>query len=244
MVAMRRLVIVGCALGCGRIHIEPLAIDDATTTDGSPSVCADEGAPCDDLDICTPTSSCSGGRCVGAPNNGCEVASSTTEFSTSQGSRGWYYGYWFLSNDPDATYQATDFLEFVFFTNDSWRPPDYQPSGPTFSWAYLHWWGGHPGSTPTQKLPVRRWLSDVSGHAEAVVHHAKADSSGGDGTRAVLVVDGVILLARDVAGTDGVGFDEVVPIDLKIGTTVDLMIHYIGGEAIDTTSSELIIRSR
>ena len=97
---------------------------------------------------------------------------------------------------------------------------------------------------PTAKLPVRRWVSDVSGHAEAVIHHAKADTTSGDCTRAMLFVDGVELFTRDIAFDDGAGFTEVVPIELNVGSTVDLMLHYIASEGSDSTNSSLIIRSR
>src|SRR5262245_11978341 len=223
MVVPRALVFASCILGCGRIHIDPTSseVDGGgdIAADPSPSVCGERTAPC-------------------------TVADSEADFSsTMQGHRGWFYGYWFAGNDADRTYQAqSDFIPFVFMSG-SWRPPDYQSSGPTFTWAYLHWWGGHPGANPVAKLPVRRWISGVSGSAEAVVHHAKVDF-GGDGTRAILVVDGVTVLSRDVAGNDGAGFTEVVPIELRQGTTVDLMLHFIGSEGVDTTESSLVIRSR
>lgn len=114
---------------------------------------------------------------------------------------------------------------------------------PHFTWAYLQGWGGHPGSYPVVRVPVRRWVSNVAGHANAIVEHRKADS-GGDGTRAILVVDGVQLLSRDVASDDFDGFIAVVPIELAVGTTVDLLLHPIGDDGGDTSTMSLNIVSR
>jgi hypothetical protein len=248
MVVMRAMMVLGYVFGCGRIHIDDLATDATSRVDSAPpAACAMDGVACDDSNICTQTSTCSGGACASTEALGpCTAADSVADFMPVQGLNGWYYGYWIEETDGDGQYQqTTDFASFVWNMADSaWRPPDFQPSGPGFSWAYLRWWGGHPGSTPMRKVPVRRWVSDVSGHAEAVAFHAKADTDGGDGTRAILIVDGVTILARDVEGDDGVGFTEVVPIELSVGSTVDLMLHYIGDEGFDTTDSRLTIRSR
>jgi hypothetical protein len=238
---MRALVALGCVLGCGRINIDPLTDDNRA--DALPAVCVTDGVACDDSNICTVTSTCAAGVCAGPQVGPCEVANSDADFDIVQGTSGWYYGYWIAGSDLDGTYQPGDFVQFVWNVS-VWEPPDLEPSGPNFSWAYLARWGGHPGSFPTQKLPVRRWISDVSGHADAVVYHAKADATGGDGTRAILFVDGMMVWSRDVDGVDGIGFTEAVPIELSIGTRVDLMLHYIGSDTIDTTNSSMIVRSR
>jgi len=217
MGAMRWLLVVVALGGCGRFHIDPLRDDAPNDAPNATPICTS------DADVC-------------------EVASSTTEFDTSQGTQGWFYGYWFVTSDANGFYEASDFLEFVWV--GLWRPPDYQDTGPTFTWAYLLHWGGHPGATPTEKVPVRRWVSDVAGLAEAVVTHRKADTSCGDGTRALLYVDGVVKLSRDVAADDDTGFVDVVPIEIQIGSRIDLLLHPIDGEECDTTTSELIIRSR
>lgn len=244
MASMRAALLLLIIAGCGRFHFDAGDGRDGGP-DALPVACVEVGAACDDLDICTSASACDANLvCVGtAAMEPCTVASSIDDFSMVQGDRGWYYGYWIESSDANGVYEpATDFSSFVWM-DAVWEPPDWQATGPDFTWAYLHWWGGHPGSYPTHKLPVRRWVSSVSGHAEVEVHHAKADL-GGDGTRAILIVDGVTLLSRDIAGDDATGFVEVVPIELAIGSTVDLMIHYIGDDGVDTTNSSMIIRSR
>ncbi|CAN5911385.1 hypothetical protein BH11MYX3_BH11MYX3_03860 [soil metagenome] len=232
---------------CGRIGIDPLAPVDATPVpvDTAPVLCAVEGTPCDDQNICSPTSSCTSGVCVATSGDPtCTAGDSREEFGSIQGEHNWYYGYWNRTEDADSTYEAADFTEMTVFPGGLWRPPDYADTGPTFSWAYHAGFGGHPGSYPLEKLPIRRWSGPLSGHAEAVVTWKKSDTSNGDGTRAILVVDGVRLWERSVAFDDGVGFVEAVPIELHPGSTVDLLLDYIGDDGGDTTEYWMTIRSR
>ena len=233
--------------GCGRIGLDAAAdapradapVDAAPFCAGRP-----DGTPCDDRNICTATSVCVAGACGITPAPTCQVADSMADFTMVQGANGWRYGFWDISADADGVYAQSELQELVELGN-AWRPPDWAAMpDPHFTWAYLLSWGGHPGSYPIRRAPIRRWTSTVAGDAIVRVSHAKADTSGGDGTRAVLVVDGVTLLARDVAGDDGVGFVEDVPVTLAIGSQVDLMLHYIGDDAIDTTNQRMVILSR
>lgn len=246
---MRHLALL-LLLGCGRIGIDPLpGTDDAGTADAAPDAapaCLIDNTPCDDGNICTPSSTCSGGVCVGAPPLTCTVARSEPEFSTVQGDNGWFYGFWESTTDADATYAAsTEFRQLVLFPGELWRPPTWQdmPS-PEFTWTYLAWWGGHPGTFPEWRIPIRRWVSDVAGRASAVVHLEKADATNGDGTQAILVVDGVTVFIRGVTFDDGTGFTETVPIDVVVGSTVDLLLHPNGDDGGDTSTISMDIESR
>jgi hypothetical protein len=204
--------------GCGRIGLDPLADGAAVRP---PDATADAIAPV----VCTD------GTC----------ASSSADFAEIQGENGWWYGAWDISDDADGIYEPSDFQPDAVFSG-LWRPPDWAPDpDPHFTWAYLAAWGGHPGSYPIQRADVRRWVSTVAGAAVARVSHRKADTSGGDGTRAMLVVDGALVFTRDVAGDDGVGFVQDVPVSLHVGSTVELLLHCIGDDAIDTTEQSLEI---
>jgi hypothetical protein len=244
---MRAAVALVLVTACGRIEIDPLATSDAAAiADVATDTfvpCAAEGMPCDDGNICTDTSTCVSGSCLGAGEPTCTVARSESEYSSTQGQSGWYYGYWEAGTDNDGLYNAkTEFLELADF-GGIWRPPSWQDQpSPNFTWAYLHWWGGHPGSSPVLRVPVRRWISDVVGHATAVVFMDSSDT-GGDGTRAILVVDGATVFTRDVP--DGApGFEESLPIELAVGTTVDLLLHPIGDDGADTSTMWMNIKSR
>ena len=241
--ALLSLLVAGCRFG-----FSDQAVPDAVviSPDAAASSCAasPDGTPCDDHNICTATSACSAGACVGSGDATCEVANSMHDFSEQQGGGGWYYGCWDISDDVDGVYDASDF-QAMMDVSGIWRPIGWvDMPDPNFTWAYLAAWGGHPGSFPIQRADVRRWVSTVEGDAFARVTHKKADTGGGDGTRAMLFVDGQMMLTRDVAGDDGVGFSEDVPVTLHVGTTVDLLLHFIGDDAVDTTTQELDIVSR
>jgi hypothetical protein len=208
--------------GCGRIGLDPVT-DSAVTRPPDTAAPADAIAPV----------ACTDGTC----------ASSEIEFSNVQGQAGWWYGCWDITDGADGIYSPSEFQPMVSISG-LWRPVGWvdQPD-PNFTWAYLAAWGGHPGSFPILRADIRRWVSTVSGAAIARVMHHKSDTSGGDGTRAILFVDGVLLLQRDVAGDDGIGFVEDVPVTLHVGSTVDLLLHYVGDDAVDTTDQTLDIVS-
>ncbi len=246
---MRRLawlLILGA--GCGRIGIDSIATTDAVAVDAPPDAapipCAVEGSPCDDGNICTTSSTCSAGICVGTGPDTCMVARSEDDYSNIQGENSWFYGYWEVSTDGNGTYEpATDFRELVDFAG-LWRPPSWEPEpGPNFTWAYLARWGGHPGSYPMVRVPIRRWVSTVSGRAGAVIHFISADT-GGDGTRATLVVDGATKFERELPPEDLTGVDLTVPIDVVVGSTVDLLLHPVVDDGSDTSEMWMNIESR
>lgn len=245
---MRRLACLIILLAaCGRIEFgaqtDAGAIDAPRPIDAPPVTCAVDGEACDDLNICSTSSICVGGTCVGTPRDPCEVANFAEEYGATQGEDGWYYGAWNLTDDTDGVYDPdTDFESFVLDTGDSsWRPADHATS-PT--WAYIQWWGGHPAEFPKARYPTRRWVSDVTGLAYVRVAFRKVDLGGGDGTGLIVYVDGTRVFEKTVAFDDNVGFTENIPVQLAIGTRIDIMMTYLGGEAVDTTDLAATIISR
>lgn len=219
--------------------------DVAPSIDAAPVVCAGEGTPCDDLNICTETSMCISGACVGTPAGACTVADFQDEFSLAQGDLGWFYGAWNRSADLDTSYDPNaDFEMFAQFPGELWRPADFEETGPTFTWAYISWWGGHPGSFPQERYATRRWVSDVVGHANAIVHLRKSDPTGGDGVGMLVYVEDTLVFSRDIEFDDAVGFTESVPIELVIGTRVDVMLTFRGDDGTDTSDVDILIVSR
>jgi hypothetical protein len=170
------------------------------------------------------------------PDPSCTVAHSEDDFAQTQGELGWWYGFSRRALGAASGYDpATDF-EAMSYNGTNWEADD--PSDPIV-WAYLAWWGGHPDGDPL-KLPIRRWVSDVNGPASVTIVHRKVDF-GGDGTRVLLFVDGVYAWSRDVAGDDGAGFSEAVPVELEPGTLIDVVLHPIGGDGVDTTEETVVI---
>lgn len=228
---------------CGRLGFE--ASDTPLTTDATPpdpmvSDCSTlaDGTPCDDRNICTTTSTCQAGTCASADvASNCQVADSTSEFATTQGVDGWFYGFW--APDGNAPYNPdTDFAAGVYVDTAS----AYEPMVPAGEFIYLAWWGVHPKGNPLT-IPIRRWVSDVSGPASVQVAVRKGDTSCGDGVGLRLVVDGAIKLTKEIAGNDGTGVMLPVAVELAIGTRVELQITPRDGDACDTTETELTIVS-
>lgn len=246
---LRAALLVLCLAACGRFEfgLLPESADSgaglgdiAPSIDAQPAACAVEGSQCDDLDICTTTSMCVSTICVGPVHDACRVAAFSEEYSDIQGQDSWFYGAWNRTDDPDTVYDpATDFESFAYYPGDSWRPVNYEPAGPNFSWVYIHWWGGHPAEFPQKRYPTRRWVSDVVGRASVVVRFDKADPNGGDGVGLLVYADGVLLLDREIAFDDTVGFTESLPVDLVIGTRIDVMMTYRGDEGTDTINVDI-----
>lgn len=128
-----------------------------------------------------------------------------------------------------------DFETFAFFT-DAWRPADWESDGPNFNWAYITWWGGHPASFPARRATVRRWVSDVSGHANVVAYFRKADTGTGDGTGLQIYLEGTLVFDRSITFDDGIGFTESVPVLLAPGSAIDFVMLPVGNDSGDTTT--------
>ena len=253
-VVLRAALLVTLA-ACGRFDFgllsgpddaNALSSDAAPSIDAAPVGCVIEGAACDDLDICTTSSTCMSNVCVGPVHQPCSVAKFSDEYSDTQGAGGWFYGAWNLTDDAIPGYQPnSDFESFAFFPVDgAWHPTTFEQTGPNQTWAYIQWWGGHPGDRPKQRYPTRRWVSDVVGHANVIIDFGKSDISGGDGVGCIVYVDGVKQLDRVIEFDDNVGFVETLPVELAVGTTIDALITYRGDDGTDSTDLNVEVVSR
>ena len=227
---------------CGRIGFEHGATSASDASIDAPGVvdCTtlSDGAPCDDRNICTATSSCQAGSCVAqSPQASCTVAHSENEFDSTQGTEGWWYGFW--KAEGDASYDPD--LDFELGV---WAVDSYEPMNNTRSFIYLAWWGAHPVANPLE-APVRRWISDVQGPANVIVAVRKTDTSCGDGVAVRLVVDGVpAWTPPPIAFDDNVGYTMPVPVELAVGTRVDFTIAANAGDACDTTECRITVVNR
>ncbi|MDD9937983.1 MAG: hypothetical protein OXT09_30510 [Myxococcales bacterium] len=220
-----------------------------TVAEANACVGTDDGTACDDLDVCTPSSRCEGGQCVGGSAfDSCVVADALEEYQLQQGDEGWYYGYWNATQDADGSYDhETDFMEMEHCEPSMWRPvgrcDDVQGSS-GFQWTrVLDWALMHPETRPDTELPIRRWVSDVSGPAVVTVEH-NVGGDAGDGTRAILLLDGEELWRHDAPPGEDTPFTEELEIDLREGSIVDQLVHPIGTSADDTTYFNVSIRGR
>ena len=212
------------------------------------NACSDQvdGESCDDGDVCTLSSLCSGGMCEGSGETGCVVADSFQEFSTAaQGVEGWHYGYWAAGLDTDADYDPdTDFQQLQACGDNVWSTSCVARDDPAFSWTQIMAALQHAAIAPHLQLPVRRWVSDVSGPATVALDHHHANPGEGDGTRAILRIDGVQVWVNEIAGDDALGVQTAVDVDLRVGTRVELMLHPRVSEAQDMTHFSIVLTDR
>jgi hypothetical protein len=180
--------------------------------------------------------------CASRPNGSpCDVADSKNEYGQVEGAKGWWYGFWNAEDDPDGTYDyKVDFTNMVVFGNNTeWRPPDDRTNP---SWCYLDAWWEHPSASP-RRLPVRRWISDVSGPALIQPQFNMADTGGGDGTKKTVLVDGVEIWSQIAGGTDKKVYTAQLQVKLAVGTVVDFVLDPLAGQAQDTSNFEVTIVS-
>lgn len=218
--------------------------DTGPPPDLAPTTCASlpNGSACDDQNICTPSSSCQNGVCVGSGGaSPCTVADSKNEYGQVQGAKGWWYGFWNAEEDPDGTYDyKVDFTNMVVFGNNTeWSPPDDRTNP---SWCYLDAWWEHASASP-RRLPVRRWISDVSGPALIQPKFNMADTGGGDGTKKTVLVDGAQIWAQIAGGQDKTVYTAQLLLTLKVGTVVDFVLDPLAGDAQDTSNFEVTVVS-
>lgn len=235
------LVLAFLVSACGRLGFDAsggtdamvdVAIDATTIVDCST---LPDGTTCDDRNVCTATASCQAGACVpDVPQTSCMLADSIDEFETTQGIKGWYYGFW--RAETDLTYEGAVDFEAAIYDVDSYG----SAQGEDF--LYLTWWGTHTRIAPAV-LTVRRWISDVQGPAVATVTVRKADINCGDGVEARLVVDDATAWQQVIAFDDNTGVVQPVPVELAPGTRVELLIGSGGSDACDTTNTSFTLAS-
>jgi hypothetical protein len=240
------VIVLGLLAGCGRLSFDSQSADgntnspiDAIAIDAPMfATClqvGSDGLLCDDRNICTPESRCQAGACVATlPMATCTVANSEVDFETTQGEKGWWYGYY----QPDGVYDpAVDFTLAEYDAADS----GYETPSATFT--YLAWWGAHPDSDPVE-FAVRRWVSNVHGPTQIEVRYGKSDVGCGDGTEIRMVVDGVQLGSWELAFDDGPGSTVYVTPDVTLGTLVEMHLGPRGAtDSCDSTETAFIVRS-
>ena len=239
-------------LSCAREVFDHSPSPDAGADAGPAEVdceTAEPGTRCDDDNVCTPMSTCRDRQCLaGTTSRACLVTNSSDAAHDEQGKSGWYYGYWNADQDEDGYYDsAGDFEPMEHCDDGNWRPPGvcaFTRDDEGWRWtSNLGFSLQHPETMPDLELPVRRWVSTVSGPARLVVsHHVPGDY--GDGTRAILLVDGDELWRNDAIAGDTTGTTETFDVQLRIGTVIDQLVHPIVSSADDTTYFDLQIEGR
>lgn len=176
----------------------------------------------------------------------CVVADTHAGFSGTQGQNGLYYGHWVASQDADGVYAPAELIPLDFRAghnntyslDDLWKPVGTATEccDPSFTWTMIHQDGMHPDADPVIDVPIRRWVSTVSGAAHVHIALRKADPSGGDGVTGELHIDGALAWTGSILGTDDVGLRATVPVDLVPGTLIDALLWPGPTDGNDLTS--------
>lgn len=174
------------------------------------------------------------------------VANSVSDFSDTQGSNNWFYGYYNKTTDGDATYQASDFTAFPraagawgaanFWTGTMW---DWFAGNPP--WTEISATGGHPNGSNNgnQHWAIRRWVSEVAGNITVHFRLAKSNVGGGNGVTGRIFHNGVEQFTRTIAFNDGGTLTNDVSITgVMIGDTIDIALDATGTDGQATDGSD------
>jgi len=156
------------------------------------------------------------------------LADSVADFSTTQGERGWSYGYdsGTLDTFTLMTHKSV-ITKYVPPSNDVW---DCWVSD-TAHWTQIFQLGAHPNGTsssePTNSIlqrAVRRWTSTFAGEVTISGEIAKIDLVGSNGIDALVFVDGTQRYETFIAGDDAGGRAYKLVATLEVGSTVDFVL--------------------
>jgi len=173
------------------------------------------------------------------------IADSVCDFSSTQGQKGWFYGY-IEPQGANTFVPATQFAS-VRAGKDAWFVADG-----TY-WTFVSASTVHPngtitsgGRTPTEQWAVRRWQSTVAGSIKIGVTVRKEDSTfGPNGVMARVLVNGAEIWSQRLLADDRIGAEDNLPADVEVGSTIDLVVEpFEGDDRNDETYFTATIRSR
>lgn len=146
---------------------------------------------------------------------------SNTDFSGTQGLHGWHYGFWDRTADSDGQYAPGEFTEFApaAFNGANWAFGTQPPNTAIFPVSQVP----NGADAGHEQWVIRRWVSNYAGLVNVSGNIRKTDTSGGDGTRNAIYVNGSTALVQHLLFNDGVGTNYSVNIPVSVGTTVDIV---------------------
>lgn len=162
------------------------------------------------------------------------VADSVAEFSGTQGTDGWSYGY--FNHTALGSYTTAGFSAFAVYNaiDDRWQASDAQVGAANNVYLSTSRFGGHPnGLGPDAQdaniWAMRRWVSDVDGLVRMDFDLRKLNTNpAAGGITGHIFIDGVEIFSRFIATDDGVGFQSYFMLDLDVGTVIDFVIDPTG----------------
>ena len=165
------------------------------------------------------------------------LADSVADFSLTQGSNNWYYGYYPADDLTASGFTLLDSTEGDFWHHSlTWWP----------SWTSIFADVVHPNgvNSPDQmEWVVRRWVSPGDFNINISGMLAKFDT-GGNGVVGSILVDGHYVFSRCLGASDVVGSSYFVTTSVSAGSTVDFIVRPRTVDYYDSTLfTALITRS-
>lgn len=157
------------------------------------------------------------------------LASSTADFSSTQGAANWSYGY-FPGGDVNAFTQLPLYNPTAFRWQHTMFGPPWTLVGSDSSF--------HPNgkNNGTEEWATRRWISPTSGAATISGHLAKNDTNpASTGVYGRIYLNHNLIYEHFLMGTDGVGVDYSVAATIKTGDIVDFVVAPNGIDTNDAT---------
>ncbi|HXG46422.1 MAG TPA: CotH kinase family protein, partial [Methylomirabilota bacterium] len=185
------------------------------------------------------------------------VADSAAEFSGVQGQDNWFYGYYNLTRDTVAGYQASNFVAFPsgeapfsglnFWTGTAWDwfagNPPWDEIGATFM---------HPNgrNNNEEHWVIRRWVSEVAGSITVDWTLAKANPAG-NGVTGIILHNGAERDKFSIAGANTTGVSRSITIhNVQIGDFIDVALTPVGpppgndtGDGSDGSTMTAVIKT-
>jgi len=169
------------------------------------------------------------------PTTPAVVGDSAADFSGTQGSNNWFYGYYNRSADTAAGYQSSNFVVFPahYWTGVQWDWPNGNPPWDEIGRTNCHPNGINSGG---EHWVIRRWVSKVSGTITVDWFLAKSNPSGLGVTGRIFhndtQRDSVAIASNNTNGTNRA----VTIINVQVGDTIDIALDPTGptGDAGDS----------
>lgn len=174
------------------------------------------------------------------PTHAVIIADSVNEFSSTQGTHNWFYGFYNQTADASPGYSAADFILFDTFDGQAWRASDAQVGANNNDFLQTNPIGGHPsglGPQPQNAViwAMRRYVSEAAGPIDILFDLRKVNVTNprGNGISGRIFVDGVQIYNEVVFNTDDLAQVQLLTVDVALGSTIDFAIDPTGSGNAD-----------
>jgi len=165
------------------------------------------------------------------------IADSAAEFSTTQGSNGWFYGYFREPNFNQASFLQLETPRLYNGSRPGWTHPVYAPpwtiitthhaapAAPTFSGVATEYAVRRFMPTQSASVFIRNWVNFN-------------DANQGDGILMTILKSNQAILSRFVSGGDTNGFRDQVTTTMVAGLPIDFVVAPNSNDGYDFVASK------